>query len=163
MAPAALPRTDPQPACPRSAPCEAGARSCLLGSRKHPGMGARARARFTRKQEILRANNDMLVGRELAGWDPGLGKPSADSRTPTAVSSPRRRLCRVPRTRRGGDGCLKPSDAVFIMFDGWPCRQTPGLWSCSGRRGLMHWPFPFGNASARLCSLPAGRRESDSL
>lgn len=29
--------------------------------------------------------------------------------------------------------------------------------------GLMHWPFPFGNASARLCSLPDGRRESDSL
>lgn len=43
-------------------------------------MGARARTRFTRKQEILRANNDMLVGRELAGWDPGLGKPCADSR-----------------------------------------------------------------------------------
>lgn len=63
--------------------------------------------------------------------------------------------------------CLKPSRALFIMFDGWWCSQTLGLRLYGGRPGLMHWPFTFANGSVRFSLLsgspPAGERESDSL
>lgn len=46
--------------------------------------------------------------------------------------------------------CLKPSRALFIMFDGWGCSQTLGLRLYGGRPGLMHWPFTFANGSVRV-------------
>lgn len=53
-----------------------------------------------------------------------------------------------------GDSCLKHSDAVFITFDGWSCRQTPGLWSCSGRRGANALAFPLWKCGCAFVLAP---------